>query len=127
MAVGLSSGFALNVAVFSANLALRGEMIGDVFLDDGVTTYAAPPARFEAGTPPILEAIGLGAAIPAYIAYNKFSIDAGKFAGRLDAFADDLQAAVARLWRPRTLKTNAQNETGTRLPMSPRAPQVTVI
>ena len=41
-------------------------------------------------------AIGLAAAIPAYIAYNKFSIDAGKFAGRLDAFADDLQAAVAR-------------------------------
>ena len=39
-----------------------GEMIGDVFLDDGVTTYAAPPARFEAGTPPIAEAIGLGAA-----------------------------------------------------------------
>jgi biopolymer transport protein TolQ len=41
-------------------------------------------------------AIGLGAAIPAYIAYNKFSIDAGKFTGRLEAFADDLQAAVAR-------------------------------
>jgi cysteine desulfurase/selenocysteine lyase len=27
------------------------------------TTYAPPPARFEAGTPPIAEAIGLGAAI----------------------------------------------------------------
>ncbi|MEU8821015.1 cysteine desulfurase [Actinoplanes sp. NPDC048796] len=27
------------------------------------TTYAAPPARFEAGTPPIAEAIGLGAAV----------------------------------------------------------------
>src|SRR4029078_1651070 len=37
--------------------------------------------------PPIAEAlfataIGLIAAIPAYIAYNKFSTDAGKFAGR---------------------------------------------
>ena len=41
-------------------------------------------------------AIGLAAAIPAYIAYNKFSIDAGKFSNRLEAFADDLQAAVAR-------------------------------
>jgi len=41
-------------------------------------------------------AIGLAAAIPAYIAYNKFSIDAGKFTGRLESFADDLQAAVAR-------------------------------
>lgn len=41
-------------------------------------------------------AVGLFAAIPAYIAYNKFSIDAGKFTGRLESFADDLQAAVAR-------------------------------
>ena len=41
-------------------------------------------------------AIGLAAAIPAYIAYNQFSIDAGKFSGRLESIADDLQAAVAR-------------------------------
>jgi biopolymer transport protein TolQ len=41
-------------------------------------------------------AIGLAAAIPAYIAYNKFSTDAGKFGGRLESFADDLAAAVAR-------------------------------
>lgn len=41
-------------------------------------------------------AIGLAAAIPAYIAYNKFSTDAGKFSGRLEAFADDLAAAVSR-------------------------------
>jgi cysteine desulfurase/selenocysteine lyase len=38
-----------------------GEMIGAVSLD--TITYADPPHRFEAGTPPILEAIGLGAAI----------------------------------------------------------------
>ncbi len=38
-----------------------GEMIGHVMLDD--ITYGEPPHRFEAGTPPILEAIGLGAAI----------------------------------------------------------------
>jgi cysteine desulfurase/selenocysteine lyase len=38
-----------------------GEMIGKVTLD--AITYADPPHRFEAGTPPILEAIGLGAAI----------------------------------------------------------------
>ena len=41
-------------------------------------------------------AIGLAAAIPAYIAYNKFSTDAGKFAGRLEGFADELSTAVAR-------------------------------
>jgi cysteine desulfurase/selenocysteine lyase len=38
-----------------------GEMIGAVSLE--AITYADPPHRFEAGTPPILEAIGLGAAI----------------------------------------------------------------
>ncbi len=38
-----------------------GEMIGEVALEK--ITYADPPHRFEAGTPPILEAIGLGAAI----------------------------------------------------------------
>jgi cysteine desulfurase/selenocysteine lyase len=38
-----------------------GEMIANVSQD--AITYADPPHRFEAGTPPILEAIGLGAAI----------------------------------------------------------------
>jgi len=38
-----------------------GEMIDTVTLE--TVTYADPPHRFEAGTPPILEAIGLGAAI----------------------------------------------------------------
>jgi biopolymer transport protein TolQ len=41
-------------------------------------------------------AVGLAAAIPAYIAYNKFSTDASHFAGRLEGFADDLATAVAR-------------------------------
>ncbi len=41
-------------------------------------------------------AMGLAAAIPAYIFYNKFSTDAAKFAARLEAFADDLSTAVAR-------------------------------
>ena len=38
-----------------------GEMIEDVFEDR--VTYNEPPHKFEAGTPPILEAIALGAAI----------------------------------------------------------------
>ncbi|XLR04180.1 hypothetical protein S83_070378, partial [Arachis hypogaea] len=38
-----------------------GEMISDVFLDH--STWAEPPSRFEAGTPAIGEATGLGAAI----------------------------------------------------------------
>jgi cysteine desulfurase/selenocysteine lyase len=38
-----------------------GSMIGTVSMQR--STYAAPPARFEAGTPPITEAVGLGAAV----------------------------------------------------------------
>ncbi|GAB1690582.1 cysteine desulfurase [Krasilnikovia sp. M28-CT-15] len=38
-----------------------GSMIETVTMEH--TTFAAPPARFEAGTPPIVEAVGLGAAV----------------------------------------------------------------
>ncbi len=38
-----------------------GEMIREV--EEGRVTYAEPPHRFEAGTPPIVQAIGLGAAL----------------------------------------------------------------
>lgn len=38
-----------------------GEMIEHVTMES--STYALPPARFEAGTPPIAEAIGLGRAV----------------------------------------------------------------
>jgi biopolymer transport protein TolQ len=41
-------------------------------------------------------AIGLAAAIPAYIAYNKFSSDAARYGGRLEGFADDLATAIQR-------------------------------
>ncbi|MDP1618292.1 protein TolQ [Phenylobacterium sp.] len=41
-------------------------------------------------------AIGLAAAIPAYIAYNKFSSDAARYSGRLEGFADDLATAIQR-------------------------------
>ncbi len=38
-----------------------GEMIEVVTMER--STYAPPPARFEAGTPPIIQAVGLGAAV----------------------------------------------------------------
>lgn len=41
-------------------------------------------------------AIGLVAAIPAYIAFNAFSTKAGKFTARLEGFADDLSTAIQR-------------------------------
>ena len=38
-----------------------GSMIEEVFMDR--STYAPPPARFEAGTPPVTQAVALGAAV----------------------------------------------------------------
>ena len=40
--------------------------------------------------------VGLVAAIPAYIFYNAFSTSAGKYAARLEGFADDLSTAIQR-------------------------------
>ncbi|HET9519290.1 MAG TPA: cysteine desulfurase [Actinoplanes sp.] len=51
-----------------------GSMIETVTL--ARTTFAAPPARFEAGTPPIAEAIGLGAAIDYLTALDMRAIHA---------------------------------------------------
>jgi cysteine desulfurase/selenocysteine lyase len=51
-----------------------GEMIETVAMDR--VTYAKPPHRFEAGTPPILEAIGLGAAIDWYAAFDPAAVRA---------------------------------------------------
>ncbi len=45
-----------------------GEMIEDVFQDR--VTYNDPPHKFEAGTPPIIEAIGLRAAIDWYRSFD---------------------------------------------------------
>lgn len=55
-----------------------GEMIGSVALD--TITYADPPHRFEAGTPAIIEAIGLGAAIDWLMAQDRQAIAAHEHA-----------------------------------------------
>lgn len=87
------------VATASPFIGLFGTVWGIMNAFDRIA--AAGNTNLTTVAPAIAEAlfataIGLAAAIPAYIAYNKFSIDAGKFTGRLEAFADDLQAAVAR-------------------------------
>ncbi|HEX8231747.1 MAG TPA: SufS family cysteine desulfurase [Caulobacteraceae bacterium] len=46
-----------------------GEMIEQVGCD--LVTYADPPMRFEAGTPPIVQAIGLGAAIDWFSQFDR--------------------------------------------------------
>jgi cysteine desulfurase/selenocysteine lyase len=64
-----------------------GEMIGEVTLD--TVTYAEPPHRFEAGTPAIVQAIGLGAAL-------EYMCSVG-FAGIAAHEADLRDYAMARL------------------------------
>ena len=51
-----------------------GEMIETVTKDR--ITYARPPHRFEAGTPPILEAIGLGAALEWLMRFDREAVAA---------------------------------------------------
>ena len=51
-----------------------GEMIREVTRD--LVTYADPPARFEAGTPPIIEAVGLAAALDYLSAFDRAAVKA---------------------------------------------------
>ena len=51
-----------------------GEMIREVTRD--TVTYAEPPARFEAGTPPILESVGLAAAMDYLSGFDRAAIHA---------------------------------------------------
>jgi len=55
-----------------------GEMIETVEKDR--ITYAKPPHRFEAGTPPILEAIGLGAALDWLSGFDRQAVAAHEMA-----------------------------------------------
>jgi cysteine desulfurase/selenocysteine lyase len=51
-----------------------GEMIGEVTRD--FVTYADPPARFEAGTPPIIESVGLAAALDYIGSFDRAAVKA---------------------------------------------------
>ncbi|MBC6402727.1 MAG: cysteine desulfurase [Hyphomonadaceae bacterium] len=66
-----------------------GEMIEDVF--ETHVTYNDVPHRFEAGTPPVLEAIGLGAAIDWYRQYDPADVrqhEMAVYAQALDGLRD---------------------------------------
>ena len=66
-----------------------GEMIEDVYEDK--VTYNDAPHKFEAGTPPILQAIGLGAAIDWYTQFDKSAVhqhEMAVYAHALDGLRD---------------------------------------
>jgi cysteine desulfurase/selenocysteine lyase len=70
-----------------------GEMIREVFEDR--ITYGEPPHRFEAGTPPIVQAIGLGAAIDYVNSVGKSRIRAHE--GALVNYAHERLGAINSL------------------------------
>ncbi|MFG1463150.1 cysteine desulfurase [Xanthobacter sp. DSM 24535] len=70
-----------------------GEMIKEVSEDR--VTYATPPHRFEAGTPPIVQAIGLGAALDYMTSLGRERIEAHE--RDLSAYAHDVLGAMNSL------------------------------
>lgn len=70
-----------------------GEMIKDVTTD--TVTYGEPPHRFEAGTPPIVQAIGLGAALDYMEQVGRDAIRAHE--DRLRAYAHERLGAMNSL------------------------------
>jgi cysteine desulfurase/selenocysteine lyase len=72
-----------------------GEMIEKVTFAG--TTFAAPPARFEAGTPPIVEAIGLGVACDWLRGLGMPAVHAAERA--MYAYAESQLATIAGLRR----------------------------
>ncbi len=70
-----------------------GEMIVDVS-EEGVT-YNDPPHRFEAGTPPIVQAIGLGAALDYMVSVGRDRIAA--YEAELGAYAQEQLSKVNAL------------------------------
>jgi cysteine desulfurase / selenocysteine lyase len=70
-----------------------GSMIETVTMDG--STFAPPPARFEAGTPPIAQAIGLGAAVDYLTAVGMESI--AWYEKELTAYALDALSTVPDL------------------------------
>lgn len=73
-----------------------GEMIEQVTFDK--ITFKEPPYRFEAGTPAIVEAIGLGAAVDYYAALDRAAVHANE--NKLLLEAEKRLAAVpgVRVW-----------------------------
>lgn len=70
-----------------------GEMIDTVTVDK--VTYADPPHRFEAGTPPIVEAVGLGAALNYMMQVGRDDI--ARYEAELGRYAQERLKAIEGL------------------------------
>ncbi|MCQ8784236.1 protein TolQ [Mangrovibrevibacter kandeliae] len=98
---GLESrlGFLATVGSAAPFIGLFGTVVGIMTSFQAIA--ASKQTNLAVVAPGIAEAllataIGLVAAIPAVIAYNKLSADAGKLGMRLEAFADEFSAILSR-------------------------------
>lgn len=92
-------GFLATVASASPFIGLFGTVWG--IMNSFQSIAASKSTNLAVVAPGIAEALfatalGLLAAIPATIAYNKFSSDAGKLTGRLESFADEFATILSR-------------------------------
>lgn len=98
---GLESklGFLATVGSAAPFIGLFGTVVGIMTAFQSIA--ASEQTSLAVVAPGIAEAllataIGLVAAIPAVIAYNKLSADAGKLGARLEAFADEFSSILSR-------------------------------
>jgi biopolymer transport protein TolQ len=92
-------GFLATVGSASPFIGLFGTVWGIMNAFTAISAASSTNLSVVAG--PIAEALfatalGLLAAIPAVIAYNKFSADAGKLSARMEGFADEFSAILSR-------------------------------
>lgn len=92
-------GFLATVASASPFVGLFGTVWG--IMNSFQSIAASKSTNLAVVAPGIAEALfatalGLLAAIPATIAYNKLSADAGRLSGRLDSFADEFSTILSR-------------------------------
>ncbi len=92
-------GFLATVASASPFIGLFGTVWG--IMNSFQSIAASKSTNLAVVAPGIAEALfatalGLLAAIPATIAYNKLSADAGKLTGRLESFADEFSTILSR-------------------------------
>ena len=100
-------GFLATVASASPFIGLFGTVWG--IMNSFQSIAASKSTNLAVVAPGIAEALfatalGLLAAIPATIAYNKLSSDAGKLSGRLETFADEFSTILSRQLEARSQK-----------------------
>ncbi len=92
-------GFLATVASASPFIGLFGTVVG--IMNSFISIAASKSTNLAVVAPGIAEALfatalGLLAAIPATIAYNKLSADSNKLIGRLESFADEFSTILSR-------------------------------